>query len=105
MTRIVESMVALLILAGVTVVAADPVLNAGAWAIDQLDHIGAQERARQQQIQDVVCEANHITPCPTIPPWVPAAEQIRQMSPPVAVPPTTTSTTLLPPVTLPKLGL
>lgn len=116
----IDSLMSLMIRLGMAVVITVPTVGAGVWALGQLDHIGANERPRQQVIQDLVCEYTGQSPCPTVAPWVPVSEQLREMNPPLPIepetttvpsttlPPVTTTTTVvvtIPPVTLPKLGL
>lgn len=98
MTRLVSALVALGISLGLTITAADPIMDFYTWAAMRLDSIGAAERERQQDIQDLVCEAENLSPCPTVPRWTPVEQQVEEMSPPVM--PATTTTTLATPVTL-----
>lgn len=70
MTRLVSVLVALGILAGTALVADPAILDAGNAAVERLDQLGAQERARQVTVREYVCEA-FPNDCPEpVQPWV-----------------------------------
>lgn len=69
---LLERAVAITITATLAVLTAPDVINIANTAVDELNRIGAGERARQEQVHQVACEAFPADCGAPVPPWVDA---------------------------------
>jgi len=67
-----QRLVALAVAGGLSIAAAEPMLDASSWAITELNQIGRSERARQAQVRTVACQASPEGCPPPVPAWVDA---------------------------------